>query len=198
MCHCTKFDRAATAPGFVVVAARLSLVVWGAYYSRPALEAIVTGVDAATRGLRLWLSTATAPPFKTMASKLPHERLNRAPIFDYLICKVLFKPIHSTTVLVPTGTSHPLPVPSGTGSLSEGCRRRVGCVPLHRVSSSRNWAESYRGCGSIVFGGVGSLLLAACARGNCYRRWCGNQRLTPLAINCHGSAVQNNGFDVAS
>ena len=144
VCHCTKFYRAATEQGFVEVAARLSLVVWGAYYSPLALEAIVTGVGAATRGLRFWLSTATAPPFKTMASKLPHERLNQAPNFDYLICKVLFKPIHSTSVLVPIGTAHPLPVPSGTGASSAGAGGEwdvCNCTEFHRAATGPSIIE---------------------------------------------------------
>ena len=86
VCHCTKFDRAATEQGFVVVAARLSLVMWGAYYSPPALEAIVTGVDAVTRGLRLWLSTATAPPFKTM-DQTNHSTIFLVPIGTAALCR---------------------------------------------------------------------------------------------------------------
>ena len=66
----------------------------------------------------------------------------------------------STIFLVPQGRQ---PHAGGVSRrfLSDERRRRVGCVPLHRVASSRNWVALCGGCGSIVFGGVKDFLLAA-------------------------------------
>ena len=90
-----------------------------------------------------------------MASMLPHERLNQAPIFNYLICKVLLKPILSTTVLVPTGTSHPLPVPSGTGASSAGAGGEwdvCNCTEFDRAATEQGFVVVAARLSLVVWG----------------------------------------------
>ena len=51
VCHCTKHHRAATGQSLMEVAARLNLVVRGAFYSPPALSLLEPAAHAAGMGL---------------------------------------------------------------------------------------------------------------------------------------------------
>ena len=75
------------------------------------------------------------------------------------MCKVLSHRLDVQTnilnhCLSPDRDGSPMPAARAAGSECEALRRRVGCVPLHKVRSSRNCARLCGGCGSVELGGV--------------------------------------------